>query len=87
MTIEDTINKLILHDILEHQQKKEENTKNMQIITIHTSKDLEFPSIYIIDFEKEILPHHSNIETDTIKKEQRLTYVDITRTKHNLTLS
>ena len=87
MTIEDAIGKLVLRDMLERQQEEEEGADGVQMMTMHASKGLEFPSVYIIGFEEEILPHRSSIEADTIEEERRLAYVGITRAKRNLTLT
>ncbi|HCC61468.1 MAG TPA: ATP-dependent DNA helicase Rep, partial [Pseudomonas sp.] len=87
MTIEDAIGKLVLRDMLERQQEEEEGAEGVQMMTMHASKGLEFPSVYIIGFEEEILPHRSSIESDTIEEERRLAYVGITRAKRNLALT
>ena len=87
MTIEDAIGKLVLRDMLERQQEEEEGAEGVQMMTMHASKGLEFPSVYIIGFEEEILPHRSSIEADTIEEERRLAYVGITRAKRNLALT
>lgn len=87
MTIEDAIGKLVLRDMLERQQEEEEGADGVQMMTMHASKGLEFPSVYIIGFEEEILPHRSSIEADTIEEERRLAYVGITRAKRNLALT
>ena len=87
MTIEDAIGKLVLRDMLERQQEEEDGAEGVQMMTMHASKGLEFPSVYIIGFEEEILPHRSSIEADTIEEERRLAYVGITRAKRNLALT
>ena len=87
MTIEDAIGKLVLRDMLERQQEEEEGAEGVQMMTMHASKGLEFPSVYIIGFEEEILPHRSSIEADTIEEERRLAYVGITRARERLHLS
>ena len=81
------LGKLVLRDMLERQQEEEEGAEGVQMMTMHASKGLEFPSVYIIGFEEEILPHRSSIEADTIEEERRLAYVGITRAKRNLALT
>lgn len=66
---------------------KDEGGNQVRMMTMHASKGLEFPSVYIIGFEEEILPHRSSIEADTIEEERRLAYVGITRAKRNLALT
>jgi ATP-dependent DNA helicase Rep len=87
MTIEDAIGKLVLRDMLERQQEEEEGAEGVQMMTLHASKGLEYPSVYILGVEEEILPHRSSIEADTVEEERRLAYVGITRAKRNLTMT
>ncbi|WP_079203841.1 DNA helicase Rep [Pseudomonas sp. CC6-YY-74] len=87
MTIEDAIGKLVLRDMLERQQEDEEGAEGVQMMTLHASKGLEYPSVYILGVEEEILPHRSSIEADTVEEERRLAYVGITRAKRNLTMT
>src|SRR3546814_10762866 len=57
----------------------EEGADGVQMLTLHASKGLEFPYVFIIGMEEEILPHRSSIEADTIEEERRLAYVEIGR--------
>ncbi|WP_286935737.1 3'-5' exonuclease, partial [Pseudomonas sp. UBA6554] len=66
------IGKLVLRDMLERQQEEEENAEGVQMMTLHASKGLEFPYVFIMGMEEEILPHRSSIEADTIEEERRL---------------
>ncbi|MBE7928229.1 DNA helicase Rep [Pseudomonas saudiphocaensis] len=87
MTIEEAIAKLVLRDMLERQQEEEEGAEGVQMMTLHASKGLEFPYVFILGMEEEILPHRSSIEADTIEEERRLAYVGITRARQNLALT
>ena len=87
MTIEQAIAKLVLRDMLERQQEEEEGADGVQMMTLHASKGLEFPYVFILGVEEEILPHRSSIEADTIEEERRLAYVGITRAKKNLAMT
>ena len=51
------------------------------------AKGLEFPHVYIIGWEEEILPHKTSIESDDVHEERRLAYVGMTRAQKTLTLT
>jgi ATP-dependent DNA helicase Rep len=87
MTIEEAIAKLVLRDMLERQQEDEEGADGVQMMTLHASKGLEFPYVFILGMEEEIIPHRSSIEADTIEEERRLAYVGITRARQNLAMT
>ncbi|ONM44813.1 DNA helicase Rep [Halopseudomonas pachastrellae] len=81
--IEDAIAKLVLRDMLERQEE-EEDADRVQLMTLHASKGLEYPHVFIMGMEEEILPHRSSIEADSVEEERRLAYVGITRARKTL---
>ncbi len=84
--IESVIRKMVLLDMLE-QQQEEEDTDKVNLLTLHASKGLEFPFVYIMGLEEELLPHKNSIAAETIEEERRLMYVGITRAQQGLTLT
>ena len=84
--LEAVIGKLVLMDMLE-QQDEEDDSDRVQLMTLHASKGLEFPHVYMMGVEEELLPHRTSIEEDNIVEERRLMYVGITRARETLTLT
>ncbi|KGD64896.1 ATP-dependent DNA helicase Rep [Alcanivorax nanhaiticus] len=84
--LESVIKKLVLLDMLE-QQEEEDDSDRVQLMTLHASKGLEFPHVYMMGVEEELLPHRSSIEEDNIVEERRLMYVGITRARETLAMT
>jgi len=84
--IESVIRKLVLLDLLD-QQQEDQDTDKVNLMTLHAAKGLEFPYVYIMGLEEELLPHKNSIVAETVEEERRLMYVGITRARQGLTLT
>jgi len=85
-SIEDAIARLVLRDMME-QQAEEDDSDRVQLMTLHSAKGLEYPHVYIVGMEEDLLPHRNSIDDGNIEEERRLAYVGITRARQTLTLT
>ena len=83
MSLTQAINRLILRDMLER-QSDEQISEQVQMMTLHSAKGLEFPYVFMVGMEEGLLPHQNSIDSDDIEEERRLAYVGITRAKVEL---
>ncbi|MCX2979541.1 ATP-dependent DNA helicase Rep [Halieaceae bacterium IMCC14734] len=85
--IEEAISKLVLRDLMEQQEEDRAADDSVQLMTLHASKGLEYPHVFIIGMEENLLPHRVSVEEDNIAEERRLAYVGITRAQQSLTMT
>ncbi len=86
MTLTEVVNRLILRDMMERGEDGGEGDQ-VQLMTLHASKGLEFPIVFLVGMEEGLLPHQSSIDEDNVEEERRLAYVGITRAQRELIFS
>ncbi|WP_276893835.1 DNA helicase Rep [Frischella perrara] len=85
-TLADAVARFTLRDMLERNENETEQDE-VQLMTLHASKGLEFPYVYLIGMAEGLLPHQNSIDEDNVEEERRLAYVGITRAQQLLTFS
>lgn len=71
------------HEVIKEETKEKEG---VQILTMHASKGLEFPNVYIPDCNEGKIPQDKSKTKEAVEEERRMFYVAMTRAKHKLCL-
>lgn len=66
----------------------EDEQENVKLMTFHTAKGLEFPTVFMVGMEDGVFPSYRSIGEDAeLEEERRLCYVGVTRSKEHLYLT
>ena len=94
LELEKVVDYLALNEFLENvslvsaTDNLDENSDFIKLMTIHNSKGLEFPIVFLVGFERGIFPsERSMVEPKELEEERRLCYVALTRAEKKLYLS
>jgi ATP-dependent DNA helicase Rep/DNA helicase-2/ATP-dependent DNA helicase PcrA len=88
-TLADYLQQLHLQeeDEEEDDDKEMQDRKKVKMMTIHSSKGLEFPYVFLVGAEDGVLPHERSVMEGSLEEERRLFYVAVTRAKEDLVIS
>jgi ATP-dependent DNA helicase Rep len=85
-TLADALRRLSLMDMLDRQSEDEQDDR-VRLMTLHAAKGLEFPTVFLVGCEEELLPHRANLAGPGLEEERRLAYVGITRARQRLVMT
>ncbi len=61
--------------------------EGVSMLTVHSSKGLEFEHVFVVGLEEELFPHAQSVSEGGVEEERRLFYVAVTRAKKELNIS
>lgn len=74
--------------LTDQDQDSEEDQNKVTLMTIHASKGLEFPNVFIVGMEEELFPSQMSTQSRSdLEEERRLFYVALTRSEERCYLS
>lgn len=85
-SLKDVVLRLTLREMMERGEGADD-ADQVQLMTLHASKGLEFRYVYLVGMEEGLLPHQSSIDEDNVEEERRLAYVGMTRAQRELTFT
>ena len=85
MTLSDFLDLVLLAT---DEDRADSGEEEVSLMTIHAAKGLEFPVVFVVGINEDLLPHYRSASTlEGLEEERRLFYVAVTRAKHLLYLS
>jgi DNA helicase-2/ATP-dependent DNA helicase PcrA len=83
LTLKGYLERLSLQDA----QDDDKGEEKVKLQTIHSSKGLEYPVVFVVGMEQGILPNRRALDEGNLEEERRLCYVAITRAREQLYLT
>lgn len=71
-------------ELKEQKRQQEMMTDCVSLATLHSSKGLEYPIVFLLDVNEEIMPYKKAVLDADLQEERRMFYVGITRAKEAL---
>ena len=85
MTLSDFLDLVLLAT---DEDRGDSGEEKVSLMTIHAAKGLEFPAVFVVGVNEDLLPHRRSLETlEGLEEERRLFYVAVTRAERLLYLS
>ena len=86
-TLQDFLEKISLLEENDRTDDKSDDGDGVVLSTIHASKGLEFPLVFLVAMERNIFPNERALKEDSLDEELRLFYVALTRAKRHLVIT
>ena len=83
----ETLDEFLAEAVLMSSADEESNKNSVTLMTLHASKGLEFPIVFIIGMEEGLFPSLRSDDEASVEEERRLAYVGMTRAKEKLFLT
>lgn len=87
VSLEEYLENVALISDLEISEDKKDDGNRISLMTIHSSKGLEFPYVYVVGMEENLFPSAGASSESDIEEERRLFYVAMTRAEKTLAIS
>ncbi len=87
VNLQDYLEKFALLEENDRTDDKSEGGDGVVLSTVHASKGLEFPLVFLVAMERKIFPNERALEEDSLDEELRLFYVALTRAKRHLVIT
>ena len=82
------LDEFLNHAALEGEGQGDPNEDCVQLMTMHSAKGLEFPTVFLAGMEDGLFPHMMSMEEEgRLEEERRLCYVGVTRAMQRLYLT